>query len=513
MSPAFTLIYLTFAILISLLIGLHALRHRNSRGCLSFAVLVFVTIIWTVGDLISHLTDTYTGQWLAEVIRYLGGCALPVALLVFVYRYCGRQIGAKAVLLLSIVPLISWLMVVTNDFHHLMFKTAEVGYPNSLHVTFGEYFWVIHLPYLYGLMVVSLSKVILEIKRVSRNYRGQIILLFIALLIPFIANILAVSGVLGRGSYSPMSFPVAFLIITFGIFRFKLFGSNPIAYETVFHTIREGVIILDADDVIRDINLAAATRLGKKPDEIIGDGFAKTFAGSPEFVAIYEERKRQEEDIDTTIANSERFLSIDVTAMRDIDDSVLGRIVTLHDVTDRKQQQMSLETLAFHDPLTRLANRRKFQEEVELAMRNTWETGKHFSILYFDLNRFKVVNDTLGHEVGDELLKYVAARTASILRKPDLIARMGGDEFAVLLHDSDEKGVEAVVARMLANVERPFNVGEHTLNVGLSIGAAFYPADGKSLAQLLRHADSAMYRAKSQGGGLNLYSPGSEMEN
>jgi diguanylate cyclase (GGDEF)-like protein len=119
----------------------------------------------------------------------------------------------------------------------------------------------------------------------------------------------------------------------------------------------------------------------------------------------------------------------------------------------------------------------------------------------------------MGHDVGDELLKYVAARIGSILRKPDILARIGGDEFAILLHDTSEKDVELVVARILDNVQRPFKVGNHTLKADLSIGAAFYPENGKSLQQLMRHADAAMYLAKSRGGGLTLYGPGSEMEN
>jgi diguanylate cyclase (GGDEF)-like protein len=246
---------------------------------------------------------------------------------------------------------------------------------------------------------------------------------------------------------------------------------------------------------------------------VIGRNFKQALAGLPDFIASFEERKRQEEGIDVTVADAERYLALDVTPVVDSAGEIAGRIVTLHDVTDRKHQQMSLETLAFHDPLTLLANRRKFEEEVEKAMRKTWETGEHFAILYFDLNRFKAVNDTMGHDVGDDLLKYVSSRVTSVLRKPDLLARMGGDEFAVLLHETDEAGAERVVERMIANIDRPFNIGEHTLTVSLSIGAAFYPADGRSLSQLLRHADSAMYRAKSQGGGLNLYSPGSEMEN
>ncbi len=135
---------------------------------------------------------------------------------------------------------------------------------------------------------------------------------------------------------------------------------------------------------------------------------------------------------------------------------------------------------------------------IKIALEKSKETGEPFAVLYFDLNHFKTVNDTMGHETGDELLKYVSARVASILRKPDLLARLGGDEFAALLHNCDAAGMEIVLERLLENVQRPLKVGEHTLVADLSIGTAFYPENGVNLPELLRCADSAMYYAKQQ---------------
>jgi diguanylate cyclase (GGDEF)-like protein/PAS domain S-box-containing protein len=299
----------------------------------------------------------------------------------------------------------------------------------------------------------------------------------------------------------------------YSIYRYQFLGSSPIAYEKVFHTIRDSVIILDGDDVIQDINNAAAWRMDKEPADVIGLSFRDAFAGSPDLVANYEAQIRAQEDIHMTVTDAERYLALDITPIEERDGRVSGRILTLHDVTDRKQQQMTLETMAFYDPLTRLANRRKFQDEVENAIADAGVARMSFAILFLDLDRFKAVNDTMGHDVGDELLKHVGSRLASILRAPDLLARMGGDEFAVLLHNATEDGVEQVVNRMLENVRRPFRVGEFTLQAELSIGAAFYPENGENLTQLMRHADTAMYQAKVQGGGLTLHIPVSDLEN
>jgi diguanylate cyclase (GGDEF)-like protein/PAS domain S-box-containing protein len=277
-------------------------------------------------------------------------------------------------------------------------------------------------------------------------------------------------------------------------------GSSPIAYETVFRRIIDGVLILDRRDIILDINPAAAKGIGKKPSEIIGLHVREAFMAWPAAVELYDEKPLELGELEATIQGSHRYLLIDsIPLAAGPTAAVDGRIVTIRDITDRHQHQLTLEAMAFHDSLTRLANRRKFQEEVERAIVISEEKNEPFSILYMDLNRFKVVNDTLGHEVGDELLKYVGARVASILRKPDLLARIGGDEFALLLHNCDESGIDIVVERLLDNVRRPFKVGENTLIADLSIGSAIYPRDGADLTELLRYADTAMYRAKQQG--------------
>ena len=185
-----------------------------------------------------------------------------------------------------------------------------------------------------------------------------------------------------------------------------------------------------------------------------------------------------------------------------IDNAFDGRIITLRDITAHKNYQESLETLANFDPLTHLANRRRFQEEFEKTLQRATLQAQTFALLYFDLNKFKSVNDTLGHEIGDELLKCVGARTSSMLRAPDLVARLGGDEFVILLHNTTPDELNAVVARLVEHVEQPFAIEAHALIPRLSLGAAFYPHDGETLQALLRHADAAMYRDKARNDNL-----------
>ena len=457
----FPVIYLVLSIIVSSVINIYAWRNPQTRGSRAFVAACLTSTLWMAGDVIGRIADTLTGQWIGEIVRYVGVEILPVAILVFIYQYCGKDINRKWIKWLLVIPAISWLMMVTNPWHYLFFSRIELGVGDSMKLKYGIYFWAVHLPYGYILLLTGFYTVFAEFSRASRHYRKPLLLLLISFCIPFIVNVVGVFRILGENSYTAYSFPVFFTIIAFAIFRYQFLGGNPIAYETVFQTIRDGVLILDRNDVIRDINPAAARGLAKKPVEAIGLHAREAFSAWQPAIDLYDAKPLELGEIEVSLFGTTRYLSIDSTPLANPAGIFEGRIITIRDITDRHKHQLSLEALAFHDPLTRVANRRKFQEEVDRAIKTAVETAEPFAILYIDLNRFKAVNDTLGHETGDELLKYVAARVASILRKPDLLARLGGDEFGLLLHQCDEQGIELVVERMLENVQRPFKVGEH----------------------------------------------------
>ncbi|MDR6221494.1 EAL domain-containing protein [Deinococcus soli (ex Cha et al. 2016)] len=169
--------------------------------------------------------------------------------------------------------------------------------------------------------------------------------------------------------------------------------------------------------------------------------------------------------------------------------------------------QNTLQYRATHDALTGLANRAHFQAEVAQAL--DAEESTRFGILFLDLDRFKEVNDTLGHDVGDELLQAVARRLTQSVRAGDLVARMGGDEFTVILRNlRSDQDIDHVAQKILNQLVQPVQIKGHTLHVTASIGAAVAPRDGQDVTTLQRHADIAMYRAKQAGkNGVRLYHP------
>lgn len=178
-----------------------------------------------------------------------------------------------------------------------------------------------------------------------------------------------------------------------------------------------------------------------------------------------------------------------------------GWLTTHEDITDRARNEKRIAYLAQHDLLTGLANRAVFSEKLDEAAKRLQRHGATFTVLMLDLDRFKLVNDTLGHAAGDQLLVEVARRLSSSLRNTDVLARLGGDEFAIIQENesNQSEGAIALALRIIGLIEQPFDLGSNRVSVGTSIGIAFAPEHGVSPETLLQKADLALYATKSGG--------------
>ena len=174
---------------------------------------------------------------------------------------------------------------------------------------------------------------------------------------------------------------------------------------------------------------------------------------------------------------------------------------SIHYAIARKHAEERLTYLAQYDQLTGLVNRTLFRDRLIQAMARSTRVQQLLGLMLLDLDQFKPVNDTMGHDVGDQLLKAVAERLQECVREVDTVARMGGDEFTIILEGlTCEEDITLVAQRITTSLAQPFHLGEHTASIGVSIGITIYPTDDHEVDELLKHADTAMYRAKQQGG-------------
>lgn len=277
----------------------------------------------------------------------------------------------------------------------------------------------------------------------------------------------------------------------------------------VFKHAHDGIFITDNEARIIEVNPAFFEITGYAHDEVLGHapwelGFASHDAAF--FTRIWQERENGGEwrgEACSQRKGGEVYVAwLDLVIMRDEQGRLRNYVGIFSDITEAKEQQKNLEHLAYHDPLTQLPNRTLFADRLEQALARVERSKELLAICYFDLDGFKPINDTLGHEAGDQLLVELSARVRTCLRETDTIARMGGDEFAVLL--CDLKNVDEgslTLNRVLSRINEPFVLNGKTVHVSASIGVTVFPFDDSTPDTLLRHADHAMYQAKISGGG------------
>tara|TARA_R100000687_G_scaffold54795_1_gene43594 strand:+ start:44250 stop:47225 length:2976 start_codon:yes stop_codon:yes gene_type:complete len=194
------------------------------------------------------------------------------------------------------------------------------------------------------------------------------------------------------------------------------------------------------------------------------------------------------------------WVSLAIAPIRDDIGSLLNYVCAMQDISFIKQSQKQMEHLAYYDILTGLANRSYFRDQLRKAIAMAHRGYYNFALLYFDLDEFKRINDTLGHDAGDELLKEVARRLTSRLREEDTIARLGGDEFAVILSGiKDRQQASTIAANLQQAFHEPVKLGHHDVAISASIGITVAPEDASEEELLLKHADLAMYEAKARG--------------
>ncbi|MDG4551292.1 MAG: PAS domain S-box protein [Candidatus Contendobacter sp.] len=280
----------------------------------------------------------------------------------------------------------------------------------------------------------------------------------------------------------------------------------------VFEAAREAILVTDAEGKILAVNPAFTTLTGyaeaavrgrsprllwaERQPEAYFDALERTVAREGVWQGEFWAR-RQDGERRAALAN--------LCAVRDASGRILHYVGIATDITEQKAAERRIERLAYYDPLTDLPNRALLAQRAGMALALAARHRISLAVLFFDLDRFKEVNDALGHAAGDALLAQVAARLQALVRAEDTVCRLGGDEFVLLLPEADQEGALRVADKALAAFRQPFAVAGHDLNATASVGIALYPHDGADFAELLKNADAALYRAKHTGRNTRVF--------
>jgi len=287
---------------------------------------------------------------------------------------------------------------------------------------------------------------------------------------------------------------------------------NELSVAAIAFEAQEGMMVTDVNNTILKVNQAFSVITGYSAEELVGQTPSLLSSGQHEkefYVSMWktvENTGHWAGEIYNRRKNGEIYPQhLTITVVKDLEGNVSNYVANITDITMSKTAAEEIQHLAFYDPLTRLPNRRLFVDRLNQALVASARNGKDGAVLFLDLDHFKTLNDTLGHDIGDLLLQQVAERLTSCVREGDTVARLGGDEYVVLLEDLSgdllvaAAQAEEVSEKILAALNRPYQLATHEYLSTPSIGVALFADHNQSQEELLKHADIAMYQAKKAG--------------
>ena len=481
------------------------IKRKEIRGARIFMWYMAALSFYIFGYAFELTSDSLAKLKFWTTVSYIGMPFAPVLGLLLILNYVGIRVPVKAAAGMFVIPSITLLMVATNDFHHLYYKSIEYleGHPPPfVALEVGEWY-VVHGVYTFGSMFAALIILLRQWNHMKKAYRPQLITLIGGQLIPMVTAFLYLTGVTPTG-LDPV--PVV-MCITSSMYIWALVSTRmltviPIAKDRIFESMREGVLVLDHADRLVDFNAAAARMLPALDASLLGEpvrSFWSRVVGS----LLPEEQPLStlEQDIVCPRGDLTTHYQLRSSPIVLRDGEQAGSLLMLIDITEQKQLQQKLEHQAFFDGLTQIYNRMPFIIKSRELLRASLHAGKPVSVILFDIDYFKRVNDSYGHETGDRIIVHVVDVCRRFLEQGALFARYGGEEFVIALPATTLEQAGELAERMRAALEaEPLIVaGSGAIAVTSSFGAAQANGEHDTLENMLRKADAALYRAKRSG--------------
>ncbi len=519
----FTFLYLAAAA-VSGVAAWFVYRVRNAPGGRWLYLWNLAALVWALAEAFDYSSLTMAAHVTAGQFSYIGATTVPVLFLLFALAFSGRtrKPMRRSAVLLFVIPAISTIAAFTNRYHHLVwpgFSTLP-GRPTIIIYQHGPIYWLVTLYSLVAVLVATL--LIVDAALAARGlYRSQSAALVVAAAFPWIAELAySVAPERFAGFDPALTLSITAAIITFTVLHLKLLDLVLVPREVLVDEMTVGLIVLDGTARVLEINPAAARMLGLSKAPVPGSPGEELFEGWSDAAkdavrAVYEERR-------STIASpTGMYLGVersrlagstpdqtrDLFILNDITHQVEAEQALHHAYEDLRGRMVQIEALqeelreqATRDPLTGLHNRRHLAEQLERELGRAERDGYPVSLVMFDVDHFKEVNDTYGHGAGDEMLRAIAAELLEGTRRCDITCRYGGDEFVVVLPNARAQSARARAERWRLRMHDVMKgIGDGRIDTTISLGVATFPENGATMDALVAAADRAVYASKAAG--------------
>lgn len=485
---------------LSLLLMLYVfIMRKRLTNSWTFIILSLLIALYSLGHGFEFLSGSVTEMMFWIHVQYAALPFIPPLLLILILRYAGlwQFLTRRLYLALFIIPVMTTLICWTNSDHHLLYQVVDMD--RTYHVTVFEFiagpWYIVHGCFTFICLFISLFILGWYSQYTKVPYWRQTVPLMLGIVIPMIA---AFFYLIGKLPYPIDPIPIFLfasnLLYFWAIFSTRLFELAPLAKECVFQSMRDGVIVLDASGRIIDYNDSAG-RIVKQSDHcLIGTHLKTLHADFEQWETVTKHETQEWFD-----PVHQKYYSIDITPIQK-DEQLIGRTILLRDITEQNGLLVQLEQLAYSDALTKVHNRAYFLEQSGPYIEQANQEQKPLSLILFDIDHFKQINDHYGHAAGDAALKHIARVAESILDRETMFVRYGGEEFIVFLPGLTLPDATQIAERMRAGIAAAaFQFEQQSIMLTASFGVSAIDEQVNTLDKLLKYADQALYAAKDSG--------------
>lgn len=481
------------------------MKLKNGPGARHYMFATFLSAIFTFLYAL-ELSATSLREikfWLG--LEYIVMPFIPAFILLMCLEYIGIKLRQRYFFILFSIPLLTVFMHHTNELHHLYY--SSVGLLESapfpiIQLEYGPFFYI-HSLYLFLCLAIGIILLLLQLKKSIFRFRIQLMTMVAGLFAPILANSFYLNDLSPYGiDLGPVSMSISFILHGVALFSFQMFNVVPIARERVFDNMLEGVIVLNHKGIIIDFNRAMhrilpwlnASSIGKDVNSVLSHSKSLNELMSLGKECVYE----------CVVETLTEHYQVRFSELVNKKGFKIGTIISFVNITDRVEMQRQLSELANYDGLTKLYNRRYFMDQSIDVLESLLAEKREALLIMFDIDHFKMINDTYGHEAGDIVLCEVANLAKNSLRPQDIIARYGGEEFIILLRGMTMDGaVDIADSIRKAISESLIYLHNHRIQVTASFGISPIEVSsleqGEAFKEALRNADQALYMAKDSG--------------
>lgn len=482
----------------------HAKRNQSVAGSKAFLWQIVLVSVWAIGSLMELFSATEQGMLFWRNIQQIGVFLLPVACVYFAVEYARYNWKKKYLSLLLAVPIVALVLIFTDSATHIM----RYDYVVSYSPLFGKALSVRSTPigmmlvaYNYILAFASLAILYVFSRQIARNMRRQALYILFAIALIFLFGLLKTAFLEGTNINIPIVvfYVPGSLILYFNLYKNNLFYVSPIARDKVFDVLEQGILVTDCAGTLVDKNpfgISLIDSLFDIREELAGKKLQEVFSKYPQWVEFTQRNMAGELEVEIN-DGCPHFIHISVYPLQSAKGSPVGSVSIMRDITTVRLQEFALIKKAERDSLTGLLNRNGLMDAFEKILADSAGLEERVSVIMMDLDNFKSINDTFGHDSGDRVMIALADLLRGVLRQKDAIGRLGGDEFVAILPGVSRTEAKDIAHRILAVAgNKAVDIAEGTsIRFTLSMGICDN-TDVKRADDLLQCADKAMYMAK-----------------